>query len=123
MTIVVLLPIIGAIGKLFWNMAILTHTTKQSEKSTETQGKRIGKIDEQVAILEYTTKQNSDDIKTIADRLHEIDEQSAVTLLNMSDKIDRLGSTLIEVTTGMQYVQRDMEELKTDIKQIARGKE
>jgi ribosomal protein L11 len=78
------------VGMLIWKLAGVYHTTEKHSKDIDGLGKKVGEIIEA-------------DNKTIA---------------KMSTKLDELENTLIAMTESMKYTQRDIGEIKTELKEM-----
>ena len=75
-----------------------------------------------VAKLDSRVKQNTIDIKGLADKYRDKDEQYAQDLRKLSEKIDKFGNTLSQVTTSIKYIEKGLEEFKTCLHRLEMNK-
>jgi uncharacterized protein (DUF342 family) len=73
----------------------------------------IGLIIWRMSALNSNIQENKKDIDGLGKKIRDQDEKIKNDL---SMKLDKVENTLIELSTSMQFTQRDIEEIKTDLK-------
>ena len=69
-----------------------------------------------LATVHAKIERHSVDLNNLGQKMRDKDEEYSRLFNLLLENVKKIEMTLVEVTSSMQHIQRDMEELKTDVK-------
>ena len=69
-----------------------------------------------LAIVHTKIERHSTDLNNLGQKMRDKDEEYNRLFTTLLESVRKVEITLIEFTTSVQHIQRDLEELKTDMK-------